>query len=247
MAITSNVTINEGQVIFKRTAGHTHDGLLSSLIDTKRYSMFDFLPAPLSSDPARVALQENNRNIFKTFVVSTIEERVLNPKGIRIQANAITANEIATATITANELVRDFIMVNNTMRRNTFNGTVDKNGNITFNGGLGWAISHTGKTVFNDITIRGNIVTGNGYYNASNTPLFANNTGYFSLGSNLYWNGSTLTIRGSLQFPDGSTPGTFSDGDNLTSGSIGGITINNSNITGNGGGGGFTIYSNGYA
>jgi hypothetical protein len=201
MAITSNVTINEGQVIFKRTSGHTHDGLLSSLIDTKKYSMFDFVPAPLSSDPTRVAFQENNRNIFKSFIISTIEERVLNPKGIRIQANAITANEIATATITANELVRDFIMVNNTMRSNTFNGTVDKNGNITYEGGTGWAISHTGKTVFNDVTIRGTIISTSG------------NIGGWTINNNTITAGNTiLRSNGYLKIANGDFTGTITAG-----------------------------------
>lgn len=236
MPITSNVTINEGQVIFKRSDGHKHDGLTSSLIDTKRYSMFDFVPAPLSSDPARVTFQENNKNIFKTFIIDTIEERVLNPKGIRIQANTITANEIATGTITANELIRDFIMVNNTMRSNTFNGTIDKTGNITLNGTTGWAISHTGKTVFNDVTIRGNLITGNGYYNASNTPLFSNSAGYFSLKDRLTWDPSTstLTINGTVSLSN-TNIGTFDNGDALTGGSIGGVTISSNKIYAGGG------------
>ena len=217
MAITSNVTINEGQVIFKRTSGHTHDGLLSSLIDTKKYSMFDFVPAPLSSDPTRVAFQENNQNIFKSFIVSTIEERVLNPKGIRIQANAITANEIATATITANELVRDFIMVNNTMRSNTFNGTVDKNGNITYEGGTGWAISHTGKTVFNDVSIRGTVVSTSG------------NIGGWTINSNTITAGSTiLRSNGYLKIANGEFTGTIYAG----GGTIGPLSIGSSDISG---------------
>ena len=220
MAITSNVTINEGQVIFKRTSGHTHDGLLSSLIDTKKYSMFDFVPAPLSSDPTRVAFQENNRNIFKSFIVSTIEERVLNPKGIRIQANAITANEIATATITANELVRDFIMVNNTMRSNTFNGTVDKNGNITYEGGTGWAISHTGKTVFNDVSIRGTVVATNGYIGGININSNEIQSNGFSSGSS----GFRISSNGNSEFNNITVRGTLYS----SSGSIGAYTLTDS-------------------
>jgi hypothetical protein len=46
----------------------------------------------------------------------------------------------------------------------------------------------------------------------------------------LTWDGTTLTIRGTLQFPDGSTPGTFDNGDGLTAGSIGGIEIGNTYI-----------------
>lgn len=41
----------------------------------------------------------------------------------------------------------------------------------------------------------------------------------------LLWNGTSVTIRGTLQFADGSTPGTFDNGDALTSGTIAGLTI----------------------
>lgn len=39
------------------------------------------------------------------------------------------------------------------------------------------------------------------------------------------WDGTGLSIRGTLQFSDGSTPGTFEDGDAITGGSIAGLTI----------------------
>jgi len=46
----------------------------------------------------------------------------------------------------------------------------------------------------------------------------------------ILWNNTSLTIRGTLQFPDGSTPGTFDNGDALTSGTIGGVTISSNKI-----------------
>jgi hypothetical protein len=39
------------------------------------------------------------------------------------------------------------------------------------------------------------------------------------------WNGTSLTIRGILQFEDGTTPGDFNAGDPITGGSIAGLTI----------------------
>jgi hypothetical protein len=39
------------------------------------------------------------------------------------------------------------------------------------------------------------------------------------------WNGTALSIRGTLQFADGTTPGTFDNGDAITGGSIAGLTI----------------------
>ncbi len=39
------------------------------------------------------------------------------------------------------------------------------------------------------------------------------------------WNGTALSIRGTLQFADGTTPGTFDNGDAITGGTIAGLTI----------------------
>jgi hypothetical protein len=46
-----------------------------------------------------------------------------------------------------------------------------------------------------------------------------------SAGNKLTWDGETLTIKGTLQFFDGVTPGRFTNGDALTGGSIAGLTI----------------------
>jgi hypothetical protein len=146
MPIDPKININENQVIFKRDVGHKHDGLTSSLIDYTKYSLFDFLPSVRASGGARLNYQVANERSLKTFIVDAVEERVLNPQGIRIQANTITANEIAVGTITANELVRDFIMVNNTMKSNNYVA-----------GSAGWKISNTGDAEFNDVTVRGNV------------------------------------------------------------------------------------------
>jgi hypothetical protein len=146
MAIDKKININENQVIFKRDVGHKHDGLTSSLIDYTKYSLFDFLPSVRASGGARLNYQVANERSLKTFIVDAVEERVLNPQGIRIQANAITANEIAVGTITANELVRDFIMVNNTMKSNNYVA-----------GSAGWKISNTGDAEFNDVIVRGEV------------------------------------------------------------------------------------------
>jgi hypothetical protein len=222
MAAKSNVVISEGQVTFKRVEGHKHDGLTSSLIDTSKYSMFDFIATENAKDASRAAKQQNNKNTLKTFIISTIEGRVLNPEGIRIQANAISAREIIAGTITADELSSNIVLVNNVIRSNNFINNTDTK--------TGWAIYSNGTGIFNNIQIRGNLVAGTGVYANTNTPIFANIGGYFSLGSNFAWNGNTLTIKGTLQFPDGSTPGTFDNGDSLTGGSIGGIVIGNSSI-----------------
>lgn len=241
---TSNVVIGEGQVTFKRTQGHIHDGLTSTLIDTSKYSIFDFTVAENGKDTKRKQSQENNVRMLKTFIIDTIEGRVLKPEGIAIQANAITAREIVAGTITANELSSNIVLVNNIIRSSNFiNNTTTQ---------TGWAIYSNGTGIFNSVNIRGNIYlsnTGGSSFNSSNTALYADINGRFSLKDKLTWDGNTLTIRGTLQFPDGSTPGTFDNGDGLSAGTIGGITINNTDIRGNYSAGvsGFLISSNGNA
>jgi len=47
------------------------------------------------------------------------------------------------------------------------------------------------------------IYLGNGNYNNADTAFYVDNTSKFSLGEKLYWDGSTLTITGSLRLIDG--------------------------------------------
>lgn len=57
--------------------------------------------------------------------------------------------------------------------------------------------------------------------------------GRFRTGNNdkyLRWDGTNLVIRGTLQFPDGTTPGTFDNGDDITAGNIAGLSITGSAI-----------------
>lgn len=73
------------------------------------------------------------------------------------------------------------------------------------------------------------------YYGVGNhanadTQVYMDNVGKFSLGNKLSWDGTNLSIQGTLKFTDGSTPGTFDNGDALTAGTIGGLTITSSKI-----------------
>jgi hypothetical protein len=152
MAIDPKININENQVIFKRDIGHRHDGLTSNLIDYTKYSIFDFITYPVASPgTSRRAFEENNVISLKTFIVSAVEERVLNPRGIRVQANAITANEIAAGTITANELSSNIILVNNIIKSNGFQS-----------GSVGWAIYSNGNAEFSNVTMRGTVISNSG-------------------------------------------------------------------------------------
>jgi hypothetical protein len=239
MAIDPKININENQVVFRRDGGHNHDGITSSLIDYQRYSVFDFVPAAIApAGSRRRQFQDQNQLRLKTFIVSAVEERVLNPQGIRVQANAITAREIVAGTISANELSSNIVLVNNIIRSNNYVGNVS-----------GWSIFSNGNAEFNNVKIRGELLTGAGVYAASNTPLFANATGFFSLGNKITWDGSNLVINGTVTL-SGTNIGTFDNGDALTGGSIGGLSITPTYIGStdfDGAGQGFRIYSNGFA
>lgn len=73
----------------------------------------------------------------------------------------------------------------------------------------------------------GGMTLGNPAYNY----WYAN--GYFRAGDAtkyIQWDGSAFTIRGDLRFNDNTIPGTFDNGDALTAGTIGGVTIGSSKI-----------------
>jgi hypothetical protein len=188
---TSNVVISEGQITFKRVQGHKHDGILSTLIDTSKYSIFDFIVAENATDSSRASSQANRKEMFKSFIISTVEDRVLKPTGIALQANSITAREIVSGTITADQLSSNIILVNNVIKSSNY---INNTGTYS-----GWAIFSNGTANFNNVNIRGNIYlssTGGMSYNSSSTAFFANSAGYFSLKDKLTWDGSNLTITG---------------------------------------------------
>jgi hypothetical protein len=247
MTTDKKININENQVIYKKVDGHKHDGLTSSLIDYKRYSIFDFTVYPVApAGTSRRSFEDTNVKNLESFIISTVENRVLNPRGIAIQANTITAREIASGTITSGELASNIILVNNVIKSKNYNGTVNTEGNISARGNTGWAITHAGEAEFNNVFIRGNLIAGAGFYGESNTQIFANTGGFFSLGSNFTWTGSVLTIRGDLKFPDNTSP----QSQNAVDGFIGGININSSEIQSNAfetGSAGFRISANGDA
>lgn len=189
-------TTPETTIVFRRSGGHSHDGLTSSLIDTTKYSFFDFSPMLNgTANTARRRFQDNNRVLIKKFIVDTIEERVLNPQGIEIKANVITARNIAANTITADELSSNLVLVNNIIRSNSFNGTFYSNGAIATTGTVGWAIANSGAAVFNDVTIRGNI-TGGSSININNGVFTVNSSGTVGASSGTIggWSLSTTSI-----------------------------------------------------
>jgi len=96
------------------------------------------------------------------------------------------------------------------------------------------ADSITVGTAPNQLKINGAINGGNGGMTIGDpTYNYWYSNGQFRTGNAtnyVLWNGTSLTIRGTLQFADGSTPGTFDNGDAITGGSIAGLTISSTKM-----------------
>ena len=75
-----------------------------------------------------------------------------------------------------------------------------------------------------------------GLYNNTNTSVYLDSAGKFSLKNKLTWDGTNLSVNGSITITNPSTAnnggavGSFSNGDALTSGTIAGVTIASTKI-----------------
>jgi hypothetical protein len=170
---------SENSLSFFGAGGHSHDGANSTLIDTRRYSLFDFSLGYKGSQ-TRINAQSTNQGAFEEYVIRIVNQQVLQPAGItlspdtldgqairantitarELQANTITASEIASNTITATQLTSNIVLVDNIIRSNNFNGTFHANGVINSSGTVGWAISHAGSSVFSNTIVRGVLEAG---------------------------------------------------------------------------------------
>lgn len=187
MDISSISGMSETSINFTNSqeSGHKHDGIVSALIDTSKYSVFDFSPSLIDiSDPNRRNIQQSNLDSLRTFVVNVINGSTISPEQINIKANTITSTQIAAGTITSTEISSDFILVNNQISSNNYTS-----------GSSGWLISSNGFAEFSDVTIRGTVVSNtgtiggwtiasNGFSSSTSyyfAPLLSNILGYISL------------------------------------------------------------------
>jgi len=188
-SITSGTT--ENNIYFYPAGGHSHDGQNSTLIDTTKYSVYDFNFAFVGDNPERRNFQSNSYNSMQQLIKDTVTNLVLEPAGIVLQPNTlnaaaiisrtITADLIAANTITANELAANIILVNNTIKSNTYDS------------GVGWAIYSNGFADFENVRVVGNVTANTGsiggwflssdyiYSFPGNVTLYSN--GYFVIGS----------------------------------------------------------------
>jgi hypothetical protein len=162
---------SENSLSFFGAGGHSHNGVNSTLIDTTRYSIFDFSLGFVGSQ-ARINSQSVKQRSFEDYVIRIINSQVLQPAGLSldpdtlngktIRANTITSTEIQAGTITANELTSNIVLVNNIIRSTNFDGTFHANGVISNSGTVGWGISYAGSSVFSNTVIRGTVTSTSG-------------------------------------------------------------------------------------
>ena len=165
--LTGNTIKGDGEnkIIFFKGGGHNHDGVSSTLIDSTKYSIFDFNFGLTGSDQSRVRTQVKNKNQLQNYIIETINNASLEPSGIRLKPS----------TITSDLLSADFMLVDQTIASNGYIANANDSANAT-----GWAIYSNGFAEFQNVLVRGNIQanTGNigGWIITSNTIQSSDST-----------------------------------------------------------------------
>ena len=240
----SNISpVPETKVTFFKSSGHKHDGVTSSIIDTSKYSIFDFGTDVTtgSQDRSRELTRTNNQNRFNQYIANFISTQILAPagiellensvRGIHIGANEITANEIAANTITANNISAGTITATqiaaNTITSNEIQtGTItasDLASTITFNAQL----VQSSQFAANSLTGWALLANGDCIFNSGTFRGSLAVTGTLSAGTTvIYANGAIVT-----------------DNFNVTSAGV--LSATGANISGQLNAGNTTIYSNG--
>ena len=217
---TLSTGTSESSIIFFN-GGHNHNGISSSLIDTSKYSIYDFTTDFLGTSARQDGPQAANARKFETVVANIVKEKVLTIAGIKLLPNEVQAVNISAGAVTANALAANIVLVNNVIRSNNFDGTVLANGTITTSGTTGWAISGQGQAVFDTSFIRGDIeadslTTPN--LTISNTGAITSTNFNVTAGGNL--TASNVDITGEIH----ATSGTI-DGDLISGGTISGVEL----------------------
>lgn len=106
-------TVTETGIAFFSAGGHSHDGGNSSIIETGRYSIFDFKFGLTSTNSARINSQATNERAFRDFIIKVVNQSVLEPAGIVLQDNIINARNILAGSITSDEIKSKTIKAEN--------------------------------------------------------------------------------------------------------------------------------------
>jgi len=166
-------TVTETGVAFFSAGGHSHDGINSSIIDTSKYSIFDFNFGLTSTNSARINSQTKNERAFRDFIMKVVNQSVLQPAGVVLQDNIINARNIIAGSITSDEIAANTITATN-IQAGTITASEIAAGSITsellqaniiignnalFTGTV-TASTIVGSTITSDTSITGSTITG---------------------------------------------------------------------------------------
>lgn len=110
---TSSGAISENSVVFSASGGHTHDGSNSSLIDTTKYSVWDFPVNTIYTTNPRAIRQATHIEQFKSFIANVVNTSVLEPAGIVLGDNVVSANNIVAGSISSELIAANTIVAGN--------------------------------------------------------------------------------------------------------------------------------------
>jgi hypothetical protein len=243
-------TVSETGIAFFSAGGHNHDGINSSIIDTTKYSIFDFNFGLISTNSARLNNQGRNEQAFKDFIIRTVNQSVLEPAGVVLQDNIINSRNIISGSITSEEIAANTITANN-IAANTITGDLIAANTIAGNSIVAGSITAT--QIEANALVTDNLLLTNGDFWKSNGAFrLGGTTGITYSGSGTVNFGSGITITGSIASTGTISGGTISggfvtgaaiSGGSITAsdGSIGGWSMSGSSLSANN----TFLYSNG--
>jgi hypothetical protein len=217
---------------------------------SNRTAMEDFIVRVVNSQvlsPAGITLEPNTLNgkIITANTITAIQIAANTITATQIAANTITANNIAVGTITGTQIANGAIgnsQINNVMSVIdlqsdfvTTNATMQSTVYTPGTAGAGWAINASGNAEFNNVTVRGTVISGDGFIGGVDINTNEMQSNGFSAGSA----GFRISSNGNAEFNNVTVRGTVVSG----AGSIGGWTINPSSLAS----GSTALYSNGQA
>lgn len=207
------MAIGEAGISFYSAGGHDHDGINSSRIDSRKYSVWDWEWDPITdSVPSRLIRQFENYQKFETAILNVINQNILSPAGVQllpnslhgvsiisetitatqIAANTITADEILAGTITGDLFNANVVLVNQVIASNNYVAGVS-----------GWAIAGNGDAEFANTAIRGTITAGavnigaEDFWNSDGSFMLGGNTGIYT-SSGIVRIGTDVLIEGTI-------------------------------------------------
>lgn len=239
-------TVSETGVAFFSAGGHSHDGVNSSIIDTTKYSIFDFNFGLISTNSARLNNQGRNEQAFKDFIIRTINQSVLEPAGIVLQDNIINSRNIISGSITSEEIAANTITANN-IAAGTITGNLIAANTIAGNSIVAGSITAT-QIAANAIQTDNLIISNGDFWRSNGAFRLGGASGITYAGAGSINFGSSITITGEISLTGnivstGIISGGLVTGATIVSsaGFIGGWQIFPGYLTG----GGTSLYSNG--